>query len=376
MISGDPSSEKLKVLAVCAFPHEAAATRFRLSQYVEPLKERNIELTISPFLRSAQFQKLYESGGSIEKAFSLMRSVLRRVAELPTLRKYDLVLVQREAMLFGPAVFEWLYTNIGRLPLVLDLDDATYIKYISPTYGRFGSALKFFGKTDNLIRRASIVICGNRYIAEHARSNGGGATVSPTVVDLDLFCPNPLREQQEATTIGWIGTHSTFPFLRKILPVLERLATEHDLILKIVGAGKIDLPAGKIRIEKRDWELEREVQDFRTLDIGLYPIFPEGAAGEEWIKGKSGFKAIQYMAVGVPFVMSPIGICAELGVDGETHFNAVTEEDWYTALSKLLNDRNLRTDMGKAGRQYALQNFDVQQQADKLADVLRSVLSE
>ena len=363
MTAAEQIEPPLQVLAVCAFPVEAAATRFRLAQFTEPLKHRGIELTISPFLTSEQFVDLYRGGNTLSKVAGMAASVIRRLTESLSIRCYDVILVQREAMIFGPGVFEWLYSKIGHKRLVLDLDDATYVRYVSPTYGRLGSALKFFGKTDNLIRRSAMVICGNRFIAEYVSANGGSPVVIPTVVDTELFKPRSDPKGSGRLTVGWIGTHSTFPFLAKLFPVIERLSERFDF----------DLKSEKVNFKAVEWSLDREPEDFSSLDIGLYPIFPEGAASDEWIKGKSGFKAVQYMAAGVPFVMSPVGVCAEIGDPRTTHFNAATDEDWYTSLDMLLAKPQLRFDMGQAGRQYSVQNFDVDQQADTLADVLKSV---
>ena len=364
-------SRRISVLAVCAFPVEAAATRFRLQQFVEPLRERNIDLTISPFLSSQQFRSLYRAGSLPQKMLGMGRSLLRRIDETFSIGRYDTVLVQREAMLFGPGVFEWIYSRLGGKPLVLDLDDATYVRYVSPTYGRLGSALKFFSKTDNLIRRSSAVLCGNRFIAEHVASVGGNPVTIPTVVDQNVFKPTETTEQR--LTIGWIGTHSTYPFLEKILPVIYTLGRSFDFDLKIIGAGAIRVNTQNVRVQSLDWDLKREPDDFGSLDIGLYPIFPEGAANEEWIKGKSGFKAIQYMACGVPFVMSPVGVCAEIGTPGVTHFNAETEEDWYNSLGSMLREPEIRRKMGMAARQYSLDNLGIGRQADKMAEVIKGI---
>jgi glycosyltransferase involved in cell wall biosynthesis len=375
MTAAEQIESPLRVLAVCAFPVEAAATRFRLAQFIEPLQRRGIELTISPFLTSKQFADLYRGGRTLSKVFGMAASVSKRLTETLSIGHYDVILVQREAMIFGPGIFEWLYSKIGHKTIVLDLDDATYVRYVSPTYGRLGSALKFFGKTDNLIRRSARVICGNRFIAEYVSANGGSPVVVPTVVDTELFKPQSDTKDSGQLTVGWIGTHSTFPFLAKLFPILERLSDRYDFDLKIVGAGNVDLKSEKIKFKSIEWSLDREPEDFSSLDIGLYPIFPEGAANDEWIKGKSGFKAVQYMAVGVPFVMSPVGVCAEIGDPGLTHLNAATSEDWYTSLDMLLADSQLRLDMGQSGRQYSVRHFSIDQHAGELADVLKSVAS-
>ena len=202
--------------------------------------------------------------------------------------------------------------------MVLDLDDATYVSYTSPTYGGAGSALKWFGKTDDLIRWAAIVTCGNRSIAEYVESKGARARIIPTVVDTAVFQPAPRRDD-DPVVLGWIGTHSTFPYLESIFPVLSELAREYKFRLKIVGAGKDEVSVTGVEVENLPWKLEREVSDFQSIDIGLYPIDASLYSGK-WAFGKSGFKAIQYMAVGIPYVATPVGGSAEIGEAGHHAF--------------------------------------------------------
>lgn len=361
----------MKILGLCAYPRESAATRFRLGQFVGPLAIHGIEMQIRPFFNGEQFAYLYASGGTGKKVISTIRAVFRRIGEIVSVHNYDLILVQREAMIFGPAIFEWLFQKIGRVRMVLDLDDATYVPYVSPSYGRLGSFFKFFGKTDKLIRRADFVVCGNRFIAEYVEAKGTRAIVIPTVVDTSLFYPQ--TQQNEVPVIGWIGTHSTFPFLQRLFPIFERLALNNKFVLKIIGGGRADFAIPGVEIENLEWNIDREIADFQSFDIGLYPMFPIESANEEWINGKSGFKAIQYMAVGVPFVMSPVGVCAEIGEPEKTHLNAETDEDWYNSLSNLLRDASLREGMGVAGRKHSLRHYRLEDQADKLAQVLRGV---
>ncbi len=159
----------MNVLGLCSYPVEAAATRYRLAQYVEPLAAKGIHLSVSPFLDGENFERLYRQGNFLRKSAEMLPPILKRVKESFDIRRFDLLFVQREAAIFGPAIFEILYQTIGKMPLVLDLDDATYVRYVSPTYGRLGSFFKFFGKTDNLIRRAETVVCGNRLLPHTSR---------------------------------------------------------------------------------------------------------------------------------------------------------------------------------------------------------------
>ncbi|MGI8566741.1 MAG: hypothetical protein ACR2LZ_09695, partial [Pyrinomonadaceae bacterium] len=246
----------MKVLALASYPIEAAATRYRLYQFVAPLAERGITLEIRPLLDSRLFASLYRREEMPRTAAGLLTAALRRLGDVIEAREADVLLVQREAMMFGPPVVEWLATRVGQCPMVLDLDDATYVPYTSPTYGRLGSALKWFGKTDDLIRWAKVVTCGNPLIAEYVRSKGARAVVIPTVVDTTLFRPRPEgASEREVLTLGWIGTHSTYPFLESLFPVLQRLAGVHRFGLKVIGAGRNDVSVPGVEVENLDWSL-------------------------------------------------------------------------------------------------------------------------
>src|SRR5256886_4222464 len=262
----------MRVLALASYPVEAAATRFRLQQFVEPLSARGITLEIHPFLNSRLFQELYRRDAVAKVAAGLLKSGLRRLIEIVSARQADVILIQREAMLFGPPLIEWVITQVLRRPMVLDLDDATYVSYESPTYGAISKRLKWFSKTDDLISWATIVTCGNRSIAEYVSSKGACAHLIPTVVDSDVFTPVQRTISDSPLVLGWIGTHSTFPYLESIFPVLSSLAQQFDFRLKIVGAGQNDLVVPGVPVENLAWELEREVTDFQSIDIGLYPI--------------------------------------------------------------------------------------------------------
>jgi glycosyltransferase involved in cell wall biosynthesis len=354
----------MKVLALATYPPGAACSRFRLFQFVSPLAERGITLDPRPQLDPGLFRLLYQRT-SPRLAIGLVWSAVRRFVDLLDTRSFDAVFVQREAMLFGPPVCEYVVARLLRKPMVLDLDDPTYLSYVSGR-GRLASYLKWFGKTDDLVRWADVVTCGNRTIAEYVAGKGAHALVIPTVVDLDRFRPGPEGIRSDPPVIGWIGSPPTYPYLETVFPVLRRLAQSHRFRLRIIGSGRDEVQVPGVDVENLPWSLEREVEDFQGLDIGLYPIVPD-----DWSMGKSGFKAIQYLAVGIPYVVSPVGTCDEIGEAGVTHFAATTEDQWYEALDRLLSEPELRRRMGRAGRQHALRHYSVDAQAEKLAGAIR-----
>jgi glycosyltransferase involved in cell wall biosynthesis len=292
----------------------------------------------------------------------LLLATLRRLGAIVRAARADVVFVQREAMLFGPPLIEWMAARVLRRPMILDLDDATWLPYRSPVYGRLAALMKDTGKTGRLIRWSSVVTCGNPNIAADVRSRGTEAVVVPSVVDPRVF--HPREAANEVLRIGWIGTHTTYPFLERLMPVFDRLAREHRFELTIIGSGRADA-------DTRPWSMNTEAEDFRSFDIGVYPL-----TDDEWNARKSALKAVQYMASGVPFVMSPVGICATMGVRDETHFLATTDEEWLAALRRLLTDAELRGRMGRGGRRFAEEHYSLERAADVLARVCTRVTRE
>ena len=356
----------MKAFAVASYPVEAAASRYRIVQHLPRLKKQGIDVQFSPFVDSATFRGLYDRRRLLRTTAGLVASSFKRLREVAMFKKCDVIFVQREAMLFGPPWFERLAAS--RLPLVLDLDDPTYLGTVASVYGGVVAKVRWQHKGDQLIRLASIVLCGNPTIAAHVEELGVEARVVPTVVDLTQFRPAE-GQRRSVPVLGWIGTHATYPYLETLFPVLQRLRETYPFTLKIVGSGRPAPALGALQVEHAVWQLDREVDDFRSIDIGLYPLLDE-----PYSQGKSGFKAIQYMAVGIPFVTSPVGVCATIGEPGRTHLVASTASEWSVALEKLLADPELRAEIGARGRQHAIEKYGVEQQADLIGAALRDAV--
>ncbi|MHC4861373.1 MAG: glycosyltransferase, partial [Planctomycetota bacterium] len=148
----------------------------------------------------------------------------------------------------------------------------------------------------------------------------------------------------ERPLVGWIGSPTATYCLVEIVPALSRAAREVPFDLLVVGAGE-RVEVGGVRVISRDWDLDREADDFASLDVGLYPL-PDNP----WTRGKCGMKTLLYMASGVPAVVSPVGVNREMLADGETGFFAATEAEWVDRLLLYLRDRELRSEHGSAGR--------------------------
>lgn len=360
-------ASQLRVLALATYPEYGASTRHRILQYVPLLAAQGIAIDVRPFLSNRTFAGLYDKRHRLRSTMGLLTGIGRRTVDALRLGSYDLVFVQREAALIGPPFLEWLARR--RVPLVLDLDDATYLDRPSDVYGSIVGAIKWPGKAQRLIEWSDHVVCGNPEIAAYVAQQGVATTVIPTIVDVDRYVPRRSREAGDLV-VGWIGTHSTYVYFRTLLPVLRRLAAAHRFKLRLVGAGSTEPPVDGIDTDMRAWRLDRELEDLQSFDIGVYPI-----VAEPWAQAKSGFKAVQYLSCGIPYVASPVGVVAQLGVPGSTHFEARTDDEWFASLSRLLTDAALRNEMARNGRAYAVEHISIRDSAALLADVFRNTVA-
>src|SRR5690606_1014669 len=88
------------------------------------------------------------------------------------------------------------------------------------------------------------------------------------------------------------------------------------------------------------------------IDIGIMPL-PD----DEWANGKCGLKGLQYMAAGIPTIMSPVGVNTEIIQDGVNGFLAGTTEERVDKLGKLIDSYELRLDFCKEGRRTVEQKY-------------------
>jgi len=350
---------------LCLVPSLGAAIRYRLIQFFPMLDQEGFHCTLSSFLSPAGYAIFYKRGLLARKLLYALLGFLRRLGDLLRAIQADIVVVQREAAPFGPAIFEWIIGRILRRPVIYDIDDPVFVPYVSPTYGALLSRLKFPGKTRTLVRISRKVICASQYVLRYVQSAGNDGIIIPTIVDTNVFKPLH-RPPRDLPVIGWVGSHSTAQYLKLIAEAMQRLAHRRAFLLRVVGAERLIVIEG-VHVENVEWTLDGELGFFQGLDIGVYPIIED-----DWSRGKTGFKAIQYMSVGVPPVCSPVGEVPEVVEDGVTGFLAATTEEWVDRLDQLLSDPDLRARMGSAGRRAVEEQYSI----DRWGPVLVRVMQE
>jgi glycosyltransferase involved in cell wall biosynthesis len=364
-----PARRRLLVLASKA-PGISPSQRFRLEQWQPYLAEtHSIDLEFSPFESRRLTDLLYEPGRVPAKALLTVRDFLRRALVLPRVHGYDAIVVHREAALIGPAIYERLLSWTG-VPLIYDFDDAIWSDAQLTVNGVF-SRLHFFSKTASICRMADAVTTGNEFLARYARQRNPSVSVVPSSIELNAYPVSQEPPSGRKFIVAWTGSTSTLAHFEFAREALELLARRVRLVVKIICSKPPEQPIAGADTQFVPWSSEREAHDVADCHVGIMPL-PDNEA----TRGKSGMKALQFMATGRPVVVSPVGVNTSIVTPGENGLFAGTQHEWVAALEALAHDHDLRHRLGANARRTVESRFAASMSASKFAAVVHNVLGE
>ena len=347
----------IRALALVPYPLDrVGGQRYRIEQWAPLLRAHDMELHFAPFLTEAEMAGVYAAGWGTKVA-SLGAAYARRLRQVLDTHSFDVAYVYREVALMGGA---WL-ERLLRIPFVYDFDDAIFLRP-PVSLNRGASLLKSTAKASDLCKMAAVVTVGNEFLAEYARRHNPRVVVVPSTIDTDRYPVRP-RAVKQVPVIGWTGSPTTVCYLELASTALTRLRREINFEMRVVGA-EYQLPGVETTLVP--WRAETEADDLRPMDIGLMPL-----EDDDWCRGKCGLKALQYMALGIPPVVSPVGFNKEIVVDGVNGFLASSDDQWVERLLALLRDAPLRGRLGAAARQTVEERFSASVQAPRMAEVLK-----
>ncbi len=262
-----------------------------------------------------------------------------------------------------------LARRMGKKTL-FDLDDAPFGLYHNQ---------KALQKAIMMMKISSAVIVGSRKLNEFARKFNNCTYLIPSSINTACYMPKKKSNNFESVTLGWIGDGAGYKQdLLMLIRPLERLAEKFSLKLIIIGAlGQKEIHAAfnvlknadVTIIDSLDWAdplaVPAAIQEF---DIGLYPLLDN-----DYNRYKCGFKALEYMAMQVPVVASPVGQTSVIIEDGKEGFLVSDEEQWYEKLKMLIENEELRKKMGAMGRKKVESSYSLKICANKFAAVLENL---
>jgi len=314
--------------------------RFRVEQYF-------------PYLRGQ---------GAEPKWQPLSGSWRDRITIYKQLPSFDVVCIQRR--LLPPVEFYWIRKRSSKI--LFDLDDAImYRSSSSPHPHSLSRRLKFRW----MVKGSDVVTVGNGFLKNEVLKvdRKKKVFVIPTCIDTDFYPQKKKVSKKSEMILGWIGTKGNVKYLRRLEPVFEIIHQRFPQVqLKIVSNDFYD--SSSLPIIKKPWKLEDENADLISFDIGLMPL-----NDDLWSRGKCGLKIVQYLSVGVPVVCTPVGINSDIIQNGENGFWATTDQEWIDRLSTLIQDPDLRYQMGLKGIERVEKEYSLAVTSEKFFRILQNL---
>lgn len=346
--------------------NRSPSQRYRFEQYLNYFKSEGFDWELSEIITENDDKIFYHPGNYFTKALILLKSIFIRLNDLRRAKNFDVIFIQREALLLGSSYFEKQFYKKNKV--IFDFDDSIWLLDTSPENKKF-EFLKNPNKTKINIAHAHRVITGNSFLANYAKQFNQNTFIIPTTIDSDFHIPKPELRNKEKIVIGWSGSISTIKHFEIAIPALKEIQNKYpnQIEIHVVGQGSYSHP--EINVISKNWSATTEVDDLNSFDIGIMPL-----PNDEWVKGKCGLKGLSYMACGVATIMSHVGVNSEIIEHGKNGFLAESQQEWVNYLSRLIENPDLRRIMGNAGRETVVKNYSVNANKVKYLEVLKSLI--
>lgn len=353
-----PSQKSKSILVVSPYPEGVApGQRLKYEQYFDYLRANGYSITVTSFVTRRLWSILYKPGRYPEKVFWTLFGFLRRLLWIPRLPFYDGVFIFHSVSLLGPALFERIYARMNPR-MIYDIDDMVHMAHTSQA-NTFTRWLKGPSRITYLMGRARHVITCTPALDEFARKFNPDTTDISSTIDTERYLPANAyaNAPDQPIVLGWSGSHSTEKYLLQLASVLREVAGRRDICLLVIGTGNFRMEG--VPVESIAWNRETEVADLQRIDIGLYPL-PD----DPWVYGKSGLKALQYMALGIPPIATAIGTNFRVIHHEKCGLLVNTDAEWVEAIVDLIDHPEKRRTLGTAARERVEKYYSIKANRD------------
>jgi glycosyltransferase involved in cell wall biosynthesis len=244
-----------------------------------------------------------------------------------------------------------------RIKLIYDFDDAIYLET--------SDSSKNQDKTARMIKAAYAVIVSSDDLIQFASAYNPNVYVIPSPVDIIGKAElKKSKSSNELVTVGWIGSVTTTKYLKEIIVPFTEIGLTTRFRFLVIGAGEQIVIPG-IEVVQKEWSFEKEAEFLDEMDVGIMPL-PEN----DWTQGKGGYKLILYSSAGLPLIASPVGINKRIVVPGSNGFLAGTRNEWIKYIRLLLDDEDMRLEMGAKAMEIAKENYSREVCFNKLISII------
>ncbi len=343
--------------------------RFRFEQYFTFLQQNGWETEFSYLISPQDDQFFYKPGNFFKKVGVVFRSFIKRLKDVKRANEFDIIFIQREAFMLGTTYFEAKFAK-SKAKLIFDFDDSIWKMDVSEGNKKF----KFFknpNKTSEIIKLCDLVFAGNQYLADYAIKYNPNVVIIPTTIDTEEYQKLVVPKNDHSVCIGWSGSVTTIKHFENAIPCLQVLKKKYGdkISIKVIGDSKYKNE--ELQVVGLDWNKKDELIELSKMDIGIMPL-PD----DEWAKGKCGLKGIQYMALEIPTIMSPVGVNSEIIQDGENGYLASELNEWVDKISTLVDSAELREKLGKKSRATVVDKYSIESQKQNYLKYFNALIIE
>ena len=335
----------MKVAVFSKYNRIGPSSYYRVYQFIENYSQKNT-VKVQYFWGDYYFKYVMNKKGFKKLLFmipGLISGYVRRIIfTLFFLYKYDIVRIEKDFLPGTPVAIEFYIKYVLRKKIIFEMDDGVFLTNYPKS------------KTQRLISMVDTVIVGNRELENYAKKYNNDIFIVPTGVDFSIY--KKIIESHKSLNgtviVGWIGSSSGLKFIKQIESALLNLESEGlDFQFHIICNSDIDMKIKNKRFIK--WDRATADANMAKFDIGIMPL-----NDDEFNKYKCGFKIIQYIAMSIPVVASPIGVNNEIINDGMSGYLAKTEFEWETYLRKLILSESLRKSFSNKALELNTNKFD------------------
>jgi len=358
----------MKILFIVPYPTLGPSNRFRVEQYLPYLKKEGHTCFLRPFYNNALYNVLYKKGYYLKKIFTIFLLTFRRITDIFIANHCDIIFIHREVFPLGGVIFEHFFKMTGK-KIIYDFDDSLFLPDTSGA-NRFINVFKVPGKIKRIIQMSDAVIAGNSFLRDYALNYSTKVYILPTPIDTEKYIPFTNKPYNKRIVIGWIGSSTTLKYLKLLENVFSEVSRQYSNVVFLV-VGKDFKGYEHLNIEFKEWSLDSELSSLQSFDIGIMPL-----TDDYWSRGKCAFKAIQYMSVGIPVVASDVGMNKEVIKNGINGFLVRNDKEWIDKLKLLIENANLRKEMGIASRKIVEEKYSLKVNAPRLLGIIEKVYTQ
>ena len=358
--------KKSKLYFYTKHQFKGASSRYRSLQYFSYLEKEGYEI-VHRFLFSDNYLNLKYNKNRFFYFHAFLCIVKRFINLISDARRNNVFIIEKELFPYLPFCIEKVLRMIG-VKYIVDYDDAIWHNYDSHRSSFIRYALG--DKLKKVIYHSNFFIGGNDYLCNYAKySNAKCIAQIPTVLSKARYDEVFIDSVKESVfTIVWIGSPSTSRYISGINSALNEISKVFAVNIKLIGFDEALSKSLVFPHTVVKWDSKTEITEMASSHLGIMPL-PD----TPFEKGKCGFKLIQYMAVGLPVIASPVGVNNEIVNDHVNGFKCSTNDQWYEKIKFLILNENLRVEMGKVNRQVFVEKYSLESVAPRYLKVIADV---